>query len=125
MEEGETAANIPAMSRPSQLGGLAMKRMFCIAAAFALFASPALAGDGQISNAALARLGLGGMRPMSDSQGLAVRGQFAIAGSFSYVSGGTTYTLINQPVGQHFAISATIAISSGKIAGGGAFATSH
>jgi hypothetical protein len=48
----------------------------------ALFAAPALAGDGGISDASLARMGLQGMQPISDAQGMSIRGT-----SFASVSG--------------------------------------
>lgn len=47
----------------------------------AVFASPALAGDGQVSGNQLAALGLSGMEPMSDTQAMAVRGQSSNAKS--------------------------------------------
>ncbi|HEX5103141.1 MAG TPA: hypothetical protein VFV87_04990 [Pirellulaceae bacterium] len=55
----------------------------------AVAASPALAGDGQIPQSKLQRLGLGQMQTMSDSQGMEVRGQSSgvMAGGLSLVFG--------------------------------------
>ena len=85
----------------------------------------AIAGDGSLPQKSLARMGIGGMKPLSDGDGLAIRGQFAIAYSSSFDSKGTSYTIINNPIGAHFAASATVAVGGGLFAGGGASATSH
>ena len=44
-------------------------------------AAPAMAGDGQVSSNQLAALGLSGMQPMSDAQGMHVRGMSSAAKS--------------------------------------------
>lgn len=101
-----------------------MKTLFATLSIVALSAAPVLAGDGAIPNDALGRMGLGGMTRLSDRQGMSIRGtSIAIAFSSASATGGTTITLINQPVGQHFAISSKIAIGPGVIAGG--FAVAH
>jgi hypothetical protein len=87
--------------------------------------APVFAGDGSVSERSLARMGLGGIKTLSDNEGMAIRGQVAFAFSHSSVTGGTTYTIVNKPVGQHFAISITVAVGNGLFAGGGASATSH
>jgi hypothetical protein len=102
-----------------------MKRALGFVTVLLFSVAPALAGDGSVSQNSLSRMGLGGMKALSDRDGLAIRGQFAIAYSSSYNSKGTTYTIINKPVGNHFAISATVSIGGGLFAGGGATATSH
>lgn len=60
-----------------------MKIPFVLAlvALVALAAAPALAGDGQVSGKQLAALGLSGMKSMSDTQGMTVRGQSSNAKS--------------------------------------------
>jgi hypothetical protein len=51
-----------------------MKLLIGCAAILGLSAVTAVAGEGRLSNQSLARLGLGGMQLMSDSQGLEIRG---------------------------------------------------
>jgi hypothetical protein len=51
-----------------------MKTLFATVSLLSLFAAPALAGDGRISDHSLARMGLQGMQPISDAQGMAIRG---------------------------------------------------
>src|SRR5579872_5488715 len=75
-----------------------------LTALFLLSAAPAFAGDGSLDQGSLSRMGHGGMKALSDHDGMAIRGQFAIAYSTSFNTKGTTYTIINQPVGNHFAI---------------------
>jgi hypothetical protein len=103
-----------------------MRRLIALACVLALCTAPALAGDGQVSNRSLERMGLGGMKVASDQQGLQVRGMsFAFASSVAF--GGTTVLNINSPVsiGNHFAFSANVVIGSGSFAGGAASATAH
>jgi hypothetical protein len=97
-----------------------------LACIFALTAAPALAGDGQVSTRSLARMGLGGMKVASDSDGLQVRGMsFAFAASFAF--GGTTVLSINSPVsvGSNFAFSAKVVVGSSSFAGGASSASAH
>jgi hypothetical protein len=95
-----------------------MRRFIFLACAIAFTAAPALAGDGQVSNRSLARMGLRGMKVLSDKDGSQVRGT-SIAIAFSFTSGGTTLLSVNSPfsVGNHFAFSA-------KVSATGGFATS-
>jgi hypothetical protein len=51
-----------------------MKYVLPILALVALFAGQAMAGDGNVSQDMLAKMGLSGMQTMSDTQGSAVRG---------------------------------------------------
>jgi hypothetical protein len=66
-----------------------MKTLLSVAALVVFAVAPAMAGDGHVSHQSLAKMGLSGMQVMSDSQGMAVRGQFAIASgtSFAFQSG--------------------------------------
>jgi hypothetical protein len=103
-----------------------MKTLFALAAVVGLSVAPAFAGDGQISNRSLARMGLPGMKALSDTEGMSIRGtSIAVATSHAFVSGGTTIPIINHPVGTHFAISVTIAVGSGAFAVSGAVASAH
>jgi hypothetical protein len=86
--------------------------------------APAFAGDGTMPQKDLARLGLGGMKTLSDQEGMSIRGQFAVAYSYSFDTKGTSYTIINKPVGSHFAVSATVAVGGGLFAGGFSSASS-
>lgn len=54
-----------------------MRYIFSLALAMilaSLVAAPALAGDGHVPRATLASLGLAGMQPVSDAEGMQVRG---------------------------------------------------
>lgn len=90
-----------------------------------LSVAPAFAGDGSLDQSSLSRMGLAAMKPLSDHDGMAIRGEFAVAYSASFDTKGTSFTIINQPVGQHFAISATVAVGGGLFSGGFASASSH
>jgi hypothetical protein len=100
---------------------------FFLASLSVLFLSvaPAFAGDGSLDQKSLSRMGLAGMKTLSDHDGMAIRGQLAIAYSASFNTKGTTYTIINNPVGQHYAVSATVSIGGGLFSGGFASASSH
>jgi len=103
-----------------------MKILFTLASVVGLSVASACAGDGQISNRSLARMGLQRMTALSDTDGMSIRGtSFAFATSSASVSGGTTIPIVNHPFGQHFAISITIAFGSGAFASSGAVATAH
>lgn len=51
-----------------------MKLLIGVTAVLAISAASATAGDGRLTNHALANVGLGGMKVMSDYQGLEIRG---------------------------------------------------
>jgi hypothetical protein len=51
-----------------------MKSLYALAAIVAFSAVPAFAGEGQVSNNALAKMGLSSMKTMNDAQGMTVRG---------------------------------------------------
>jgi hypothetical protein len=63
------------------------------AAAIVAFSSSAFAGDGNVSRANLSALGLGGLQPMSDAQGMQVRGMSsnAASGGSSLIFGALTF----------------------------------
>jgi hypothetical protein len=100
---------------------------FLVASFTVLFLSvaPAFAGDGSLDQSSLSRMGLAGMKTLSDHDGMAIRGQLAIAYSSSFNTKGTTYTIVNNPIGQHFAISATVSVGGGLFSGGIASASAH
>jgi hypothetical protein len=59
-----------------------MKYLLMTLAVVMMFAGPALADQGNLSQAQMAKYGLSGMTAMSDAQGTAVRGMgFIVAGS--------------------------------------------
>jgi hypothetical protein len=61
-----------------------MKNVVALAVLLALVAVPAFAGDGNVPQATLSSLGLSDLEPMSDAQGMEVRGQ---SSSFVIVKG--------------------------------------
>ena len=61
-----------------------MRPALALALVAVLCAAPALAGDGNVSQATLSTLGLGGMQEISDAEGMQVRG---MASSFGSVKG--------------------------------------
>lgn len=104
-----------------------MRILFALVSVVGFSVAPAIAGDGQVSDASLARMGLSGMNVISDADGLSVRGQsIAVAGSFTHVSG-PSVNLVNIPfsVGAHSAFSAKVTIGIGVIAGGFSTASAH
>jgi hypothetical protein len=102
-----------------------MRRFVVFVGALALLSAPALAADGQVSQSSLTRMGLGGMKVVSDQAGLQVRGT-SIAIAFS-ASSGTNILSINSPVsiGHHFAFSASVGVSGSAFAGGFSSASAH
>jgi hypothetical protein len=62
-----------------------MKLITGLALAIALSAGSAFAGEGQISQTGLEAFGLGDITPVTDTEGLSVRGQ----GSWTFVGGGS------------------------------------
>jgi hypothetical protein len=71
-----------------------MKTLFGAVSVIALCLSPVVAGEGNLSDQSLARMGLSGMKSLSDTQGMQLRGLSAQAGGFSSTTliavGGTT-----------------------------------
>ncbi len=102
-----------------------MRRFIPVACILAFATAPALAGDGQISQQRLSRMGLAGMKVVPDQAGMQIRGQ-SIAITFSS-SSGLNVISIGAPVsiGAHHAFSATVGITGSGIAGGFASASAH
>jgi hypothetical protein len=68
-----------------------MKTLLSIASVLVLAASPAFAGEGQVTKQSLAKMGLSGMQTMTDSQGQKIRGlsiAVAAGGSIAFIGGG-------------------------------------
>jgi|SRR5579862_7542644 len=67
-----------------------MKILFALASIVAFSVAPAFAGEGQVSNQTLNKMGLSGMKVMSDQQGMQVRGlSIAVVGGFSQAASWT------------------------------------
>src|SRR5580704_7078740 len=62
---------------------LQMKTLLGAVSVIALCLNPVMAGEGNLSDQSLARMGLAGMKNLSDSQGMQVRGLSAQAGGWS------------------------------------------
>jgi hypothetical protein len=60
-----------------------MKSLLGMAAVVAFSVVPALAGEGRVSDQSLAKMGLSGMKAMSDVQGMQFRGLSVEVGGFS------------------------------------------
>jgi hypothetical protein len=93
-----------------------MKSLFGAVSVIALGLSPVLAGEGNLSNQSLARMGLAGMKTLSDGQGMQLRGLSAQAGGWSSTTliavGGTTgETTSAYGAGQHSASTADLSVS--------------
>jgi hypothetical protein len=71
-----------------------MKNVFLLVVAVLALSAPAFAGDGQVSTADLNALGLGQMQPLSDVQGMQVRGlsSNAASGGSSLIFGQLSFT---------------------------------
>jgi hypothetical protein len=65
-----------------------MKSLFALAAVVALSAAPALAAEGHVTNPSLAKMGLSGMKAITDVQGMSIRGL-----SIAVVSGDSNVNL--------------------------------
>jgi hypothetical protein len=64
-----------------------MKILVALVTVVGLSAAPALAGDCQIPNHSLARMGLHGMTTMSDADGMSIRGQaVVVVAAHSFIS---------------------------------------
>ena len=102
-----------------------MRRFIPLACILAFAGAPAIAGDGQVSQQSLSRMGLAGMKVVPDREAMHIRGQ-SIAITFSF-STGTNILSIGSPisVGAHHAFSATVGVSGSTITGGFASASAH
>ncbi len=100
-----------------------MKALFPLVILFSLVAAPSFANDGQIPSDSLAKMGLGGLRTLSDTDGALVRGQSHVFTFSAARVGSTTRTQYRS--GSNFAYSSRIVVGGGTIAGGGAYATAQ
>jgi len=67
-----------------------MKSLIAFASVLALSVVPVFAGEGHVTDQSLAKMGLHGMQPLTDAQGMTIRGQSATAGGFSVATLGTS-----------------------------------
>jgi hypothetical protein len=81
-----------------------MKSLIAFASVVALSVVPAFAAEGQVSHQSLNKMGLSGMKAMTDAQGTQIRGL-----SIAVVAGGTKTTLPGADAGSTF-----LAAGSGK-----------
>jgi hypothetical protein len=93
-----------------------MKTLFGAVSLIALGLSPVMAGEGNLSNQSLARIGLAGMKSLSDSQGMQLRGLSAQAGGWSSttliaVGGATSSTNYAYAADNHSASTANLSVS--------------
>jgi hypothetical protein len=90
-----------------------MKMLFATAALVALSAASAVAADGRVSDHSLARMGLSGMKVMSDVDGMVIRGT-----SYAEISGGSGAHLLGAGAGSQF--SASTSTTNTKLTGSSA-----
>jgi hypothetical protein len=93
-----------------------MKILFGVVSVIALGLSPVVAGEGNLSNQSLARMGLGGMKSLSDAQGMQLRGLSAQAGGWSSttlvaLNGATSSTNYAYAGDKHSASTANLSVS--------------
>jgi hypothetical protein len=74
-----------------------MKSLLAFASVVAFSVAPAFAGQGQVSDQSLAKMGLSGMKAISDAQGMQIRGL-----SIAVVSGGSGAHLPGAGAGSSF-----------------------
>lgn len=91
-----------------------MKYALALVAVFVLIASPALAGDGNVSPSTLKTLGLGGMKVVSDTEGMKVRGM-----SSSAAAGGLSFAAAVAIDGVTFAVAANTQAGAGSATNAG------
>lgn len=93
-----------------------MKTFLGAVSAIALCVTPALAGEGTLSNQSLAKMGLAGMKALSDGEGMQLRGLATQAGGWSSttliaVGGTTSSTNYAYAADQHSATTANLSVS--------------
>ena len=97
-----------------------MKKIFAlVCATILLSAASATAGEPVVPGSTLAAMGLADMQPLSDADGLAVRGK----GTFANVWGGSTANWFGQSSTNHYSAgSSWLGKSSGALGGSSSFA---
>jgi len=78
-----------------------------------VIASPALAADGKVPRSSLAKMGLSGMRQMTDQDGLSIRGQ-AVVDSLQAAAIVRQTTTTGRPVADSLSSNKFNAMSSGQ-----------
>jgi hypothetical protein len=100
-----------------------MRHAFAVLALVALFAVPAMAYDGNVSKAALDKMGLSGMKTMSDTEGASIRGSgFALVFGFSNATGGSPDGYLRTSPPYPVAAGSNLSVGSGTFAFGGSIA---
>ncbi len=94
-----------------------MYKILLALAVVAVMASGAVAGE--VPQATLSDMGLANMQTMSDDEGMAVRGAFAIVGGFSFAStpgaaGADAYAAGDFGAGPDFAIGGSFSFSNSQ-----------
>jgi hypothetical protein len=113
-----------------------MKYVLLTLAVVALFAGQALATDGNVSQNMLSKMGLSGMKVMSDTQGTAIRGMgfVAVSGSSTVRLGFNVATDNYIASGHCFAVGGTVRVLGAGLnttigpwvaTAGGAIAVAH
>lgn len=93
-----------------------MKKFLGAVSAIALCVTPALAGEGTLSNQSLAKMGLAGMKSLSDNDGMQLRGLATQAGGWSSttliaVGGETSSTNFSYAADKKSATTANLSVS--------------
>lgn len=87
--------------------GVFVLAMFCVA--------PALAADGNVTAGTLAALGLGGMQPVSDAEGMQVRG--AATATLSVRGTSLIFGQLIDPVTNSAAVFSSVNFADGTVSG--------
>src|SRR5579872_3538389 len=93
-----------------------MKKLLGAVSALALCVTPVFAGEGNVSHQSLAKMGLVGMKAMSDSDGMQLRGLSTQAGGWSSttliaVGGETSSTNFSYAADKKSATTANLSVS--------------
>jgi hypothetical protein len=101
-----------------------MYKILLALAVVAVMASGVMAGE--VSQATLSDMGLSNMQSMSDQDGMAVRGAWAIVGGFSFATtpgagSANAYTAGDLGAGPDFAVGASVSASQSSIVNTGLF----
>jgi hypothetical protein len=100
-----------------------MRYVIAVLALVALLAVPAMAYDGNVSQTTLAKMGLSGMKTMSDADGALIRGSgFALVFGFSNATGGSPDGYFRTSPPYPVAAGVNLSVGSGSFAGGASIA---
>jgi hypothetical protein len=100
-----------------------MRYVIAVLTLVALFAVPVMAYDGNVSKVALEKMGLSGMKTMSDADGALIRGSgFALVFGFSTATGGLPDGYLRTSPPYPVAAGVNLSVGSGSFAFGGSIA---